>query len=87
MSGNDNITEIDLLACRNEVDKNILAAESKMLMKITSMEGDINNLNSSIQLLVSKMEFAPVKLITYGFAGGVMMYALAVVLAKSLGVT
>ena len=83
----NHVTDIDLLACRTEVDKNILATENKMLVKMTTIEADLKNLDSSMKLLVSKMEFAPVKLITYGFAGGVMMYALARVLARSLGVT
>ena len=77
--------DIELLECKTQVEKQILALESKTLVKITEMERDIRAIKEDMTVLITRPEFHPVKMISYGMAGGVLMAALGAVMSKVLG--
>ena len=71
--------------CRLEVENKILANEGKMLNEIVRLRGGIESLEKDIEILITRHEFAPVKQISFGLAGGVLLSALGAVLAKVMG--
>lgn len=77
--------DIDLLNCKTEIEKQILHLETRTLIKITEVEKDIKNIQRDIAELVTKPEFHPVRMITYGLAGGVFIAFLGAVISKVVG--
>jgi hypothetical protein len=71
--------------CRLEVEYKILEKEGKTLEEITIIKKDISSLKQDVEELITRHEFAPVKLIAFGLAGGVLIAALGAVLSKTLG--
>jgi hypothetical protein len=71
--------------CRLEVEYKILEKEGKTLEEITAIKKDISALKEDVEELITRHEFAPVKLIAFGLAGGVLIAALSAVLFKTIG--
>ena len=49
---------------------------------IIRLQEQVSTLQSTVKLLVTQLEFAPVKLIAYGLAGAVLSSVLLAILAK-----
>ena len=77
--------DADVSECRNQVERQILSLESRTLVKLTEIESDMKNVKRDIDELVTRPEFHPVAMITYGLAGGVLIAALGAVLTKVIG--
>jgi hypothetical protein len=85
--------EIDALRqevheCSTQVSdfgRRMLRLELESMEKLTRLETQVSLISSSLVTFVSQHQFAPVKLIAYGLAGGVLMTVLGAVLAKSIG--
>jgi len=69
----------------NEFSRRMLTLELDSMEKLTRLETQVSLISSSLVTFVSQHQFAPVKLIAYGLAGGVLTTVLGAVLAKSLG--
>lgn len=54
--------------------------------KQTTLQVQMGNISAQLQTFVSQHQFAPVKLIAYGLAGGVLLTVLGAILAKTLGI-
>ena len=79
------MVDFDLLNCKNELEKRILSVENQILRDTELVKRDVQILQASVDKLVTRMEFEPVRLIAFGLAGGVLIAALGAVLAKVLG--
>ena len=77
--------DVDLLNCKNEVEKQILALDSKVLVEVTGIKSEIHQIHNAIDELVTLTRFRPVELVVYGGVAGVLMAALGAVMAKMLG--
>ena len=64
----------------NEV-KDAMRDLSAKVEPISVLRNNIKHLEESIAKLVTQMEFAPVKLIAYGLAGGVLMTVMGAILS------
>lgn len=53
--------------------------------RLTRIETKMENVLEKLEDLVSRAEFAPVKLITYGLAGGVLTAFLSAIIFKVIG--
>lgn len=53
---------------------------------LTTLQVQMANISAQLQTFVSQHQFAPVKLIAYGLAGGVLLTVLGAILAKTLGI-
>ena len=71
--------------CRLEVENKILVQEGKMLSELVKLRGGVESLEKDVEVLITRHEFAPVKQIAFGLAGGVLLSALGAVLAKVMG--
>ena len=60
--------------------------ERDSIEKLTTLQVQMVNMSAQLQTFVSQHQFAPVRLIAYGLAGGVLLTVLGAVLAKSLGI-
>ena len=69
----------------NEFSRRMLKLELESMEKLTRLETQVSLISSSLVTFVSQHQFAPVKLIAYGLAGGVLTTVLGAILAKSLG--
>ena len=68
-----------------EVEYKILQQEGKMLQEIVRLNDYVKEMKSDIEILITRHEFKPVKAITFGLAGGVLLSALGALMAKALG--
>lgn len=53
--------------------------------RLARIETNLEHLTVNLEKLVSRAEFQPVKLITYGLAGGVMTAFLSAIIFRVLG--
>jgi hypothetical protein len=60
--------------------------ERDSIEKLITLQVQMVNISAQLQTFVSQHQFAPVKLIAYGLAGGVLLTVLGAILAKSLGI-
>ncbi len=60
--------------------------ERDSIEKLITLQVQMINISAQLQTFVSQHQFAPVKLIAYGLAGGVLLTVLGAILAKSLGI-
>ena len=81
--------EDDIKHCKEqlktELKYDMLTVENKLTVELTTLRKDVEVLNASIAKLVTQIEFGPVKMITFGLAGGVMIAAMGAILGKVLG--
>ena len=68
-----------------EVQHEVKLLESKLMSEVHTLSSDIARLTVQITLLVTHQEFKPVKMLTYGYAGGVLSMALTTMMARILG--
>lgn len=78
--------EQEFKECRENVGGRMLSMEKDSIEKLTRMETQMAAIAVSLSTFVSQHQFAPVKLIAYGLAGGVLTTFLGAVLAKLLGI-
>lgn len=64
----------------------MLTLERQSIEKLTRLETQVSGIGSSLSTFVSQHQFAPVRLIAYGLAGGVLTTVLAAVVLKVLGI-
>lgn len=76
---------MDLLNCKNELEKRILSMEGEIQRDVAVMRQEVQHLSNEVTKLVSKIEFEPYRLVTMGLVGGVLIAALGAILAKALG--
>lgn len=62
-----------------------MTEEHAHVERLTRIETKMENVLEKLEDLVSRAEFAPVKLITYGLAGGVMTAFLSAIIFRVLG--
>lgn len=67
-----------------EFGQRMMKLELGSMEKLTRLETQVSLISSSLINFVSQHQFAPVKLIAYGLAGGVLTTVLGAILAKSL---
>lgn len=79
------MNDFELANCKHEVESKILHLENQILVRLTGMDRDLASVRADVNDLVTRPEFHPVKLITYGLSGGVLMTALAAIMARVLG--
>lgn len=72
--------------CRETVGNRMLTLELQSIEKLTRLETQVSAISSGLSSFVSQHQFAPVKLIAYGLAGGVLTTVLGAMLAKVLGI-
>jgi hypothetical protein len=78
------ILEKEFRECRENVGNKMLSMERDSIEKLVTLQVQTANIYAQLQTFVSQQQFAPVKLIAYGLAGGVLMTVLGAVLAKTL---
>jgi len=78
------ILEKEFRECRENVGNKMLSMERDSIEKLVTLQVQTANIYAQLQTFVSQHQFAPVKLIAYGLAGGVLMTVLGAVLAKTL---
>lgn len=61
-----------------------MTEEHAHVERLTRIETKMENVLEKLEDLVSRAEFAPVKLITYGLAGGVMTAFLSAIIFRIL---
>lgn len=71
--------------CRDSTDNRITQLERGSIEKLTRLETQMIAVSLSLSSFVHHHQFAPVKLIAYGLAGGVLTTFLGAVMAKMLG--
>lgn len=71
--------------CRLEIENKILAQEGQMLSELVKLRGGVESLEKDVETLITRHEFAPVKSVAFGLAGGVLLSALGAVMARLLG--
>ncbi len=76
---------LDLSNCKHEIENKMLKLEGQVLSEITGLKKDVQTIKEDVEKLITRPEFEPVKLITFGLAGGVLIAALGAVLARVLG--
>jgi hypothetical protein len=54
--------------------------------KISTIETKLEHLEKLVETFVTRPEFDPVKMITYGMAGSILLTVLGAILAKVVGV-
>lgn len=77
--------EKEFRECKDNVGGRMLVMEKESIEKLTRLETQMVAIAASLSTFVSQHQFAPVKLITFGLAGGVLTTFLGAVLAKLLG--
>lgn len=78
--------EKEFLECRENVGNKMLTMERDSIEKLTTLQVQMANISVQLQTFVSQHQFAPVKLIAYGLAGGVLLTVLGAVIAKTVGI-
>jgi hypothetical protein len=78
--------EQEFRECRDTVGNRMLVMEKESIEKLTRLETQMAAIAASLSTFVHQHQFAPVKLIAYGLAGGVLTTFLGAVLAKLLGI-
>jgi len=76
--------ELEFRECRENVGNKMLTMERDSIEKLVTLQVQTANISAQLQTFVSQHQFAPVKLIAYGLAGGVLMTVLGAVLAKTM---
>ena len=71
--------------CRDNVGKRMISMEHESIEKLTRLETQMAAVVLGLTSFVHQHQFAPVKLITYGLAGGVLTTFLGAVMVKLLG--
>lgn len=74
--------ERDFQECKQDVGLKLLAMERDSIEKLTRLEVQGANTATLISTFVSQHQFAPVKLIAYGLAAGVMTTVLGAIMAS-----
>jgi hypothetical protein len=59
--------------------------EHTHIERLARIETNLEHLTVSLEKLVSRAEFQPVKLITYGLAGGILTAFLSAVILRVMG--
>jgi hypothetical protein len=77
--------EQEFRECRDNVGGRMLVMERESIEKLTRLETQMLSVSLSLTSFVHHHQFAPVKLITYGLAGGVLTTFLGAIMAKILG--
>lgn len=60
-------------------------AETDHAERLARIETNLEHIVGKLEDLVSRAEFQPVKLITYGLAGGILTAFLTAVIMKTIG--
>jgi hypothetical protein len=68
--------------CRNDVGERMLSMERETLTKLIRLETQMQSVSAALATFVNHSQFAPVKLIAYGLAAGVLTTVLGAVLSK-----
>lgn len=74
--------ERDFQECKQDVGLKMLTLERDSIERLTRLEVGTANISEQIHTFVSQHQFAPVKLIAYGLAAGVMTTVLGAIMAK-----
>lgn len=77
--------EQEFTKCQTEVGQKMLTMERDSIEKLTRLEVLTGTMSAQLQTYVTQHQFAPVKLISYGLAGGVLTTVLGAIMAKVLG--
>lgn len=86
MDANDRIDRLEreFSECRENVGNKMLIMERDSIEKLTTLQVQAANISAQLQTFVSQHQFAPVKLIAYGLAAGVLATVLGAIMAKML---
>lgn len=76
--------EQEFRECRENIGEKVVRLELGNAEKLTRLETQLLSISLSLTTFVNHHQFAPVKLIAYGLAGGVLTTVLGAVLAKVL---
>lgn len=77
--------EREFRECRDNVEARMHTMDRVSVEKLTRLETQMLSVSLSLTSFVHHHQFAPVKLIAYGLAGGVLTTFLGAIMAKSLG--
>lgn len=80
-----NNLEREVHECRENVGNKMLMMERDSIEKLTKLQVEVVNISAQLQTFVNQYQFAPVKLIAYGLAGGVLMTVLGAIMSKLIG--
>ena len=75
----------ELSACQTHVENKIVVLETQISGKLSALQRELDQIRLALDTLVTKTEFWPVKMFSFGLAGGILLSALGTLLGRVLG--